>query len=219
MHAHEGYASARRFFTSGTAPSYDSVSLFATLGRDRTWKRKIVEIAGKRGSVLDLACGTGILSSMVAANGASVTGLDMTFEYLAWGHTNPICQGTAEVLPFRDGTFDAVVSSYLAKYVDSRLAVGECWRVLQPRGVAVFHDFACPTGAMRGIWNAYFAVLQLAGVFSKSWRPVFAELDYVICKSRWVENISGTMRERGFKNINVSYHTLGTAAITWGYKQ
>ncbi len=219
MLAHEGHASARRFFTAGTAPSYDNVSLVATFGMDRAWKRRIVEIAGKRSNVLDLASGTGILSSMISATGASVTGLDLTFEYLAQSRANPACQGTAEVLPFRDCTFDAAVSSYLAKYVDARLAVSECWRVLQPGGIAVFHDFACPKGDMRGLWNAYFAVLRAAGAFSKSWRPVFAELDDVICKSRWVGRFSEAMRERGFQDVSVSYHTLGTAAIVWGYKK
>lgn len=218
MLAHEGHASARRFFTSGTAPGYDYVSFVATFGRDRAWKRKIVEIARPRGNVLDLACGTGILSSMLASSGASVTGLDLTSEYLAVSRRNPACQGTAEVLPFRDGTFDAVVSSYLAKYVDLRLAVGECRRVLRPGGIAMFHDFACPQGAMRDIWSAYFTILRLAGVFSKSWKPVFAELDDVICRSCWIEKVSEEMREAGFQDVNTSYQTLGTSAIVWGHR-
>jgi demethylmenaquinone methyltransferase/2-methoxy-6-polyprenyl-1,4-benzoquinol methylase len=216
--AHEGHASARRFFTAGTAPSYNRVSLVATFGLDRAWKRRIAEIAGKRKSVLDLAAGTGILSSMMSSTGASVTGLDLTFEYLARSQANPACQGTAEVLPFRDNMFDAVVSSYLAKYVDASLVVDECWRVLGPGGIAVFHDFACPKGAMRGLWNVYFAILRLAGVFSKSWRPAFAELDGVICRSCWVGEFSEAMRARGFQDVNVGYQTLATSSIVWGYK-
>jgi demethylmenaquinone methyltransferase/2-methoxy-6-polyprenyl-1,4-benzoquinol methylase len=217
--AHEGHASAKKFFTSGTAPSYDSVSLLATFGMDRAWKRRTVEIVAGRKNVLDLASGTGILSSMISAKGASVTGLDLTFEYLVRSPANTACQGTAEVLPFRDAMFDAVVSSYLAKYADSRLAVDEAWRVLQPGGVAVFHDFACPKGAMRSLWNAYFALLRLAGVFSKSWRPVFGELDGVICRSCWVDKFSEAMRAQGFCDVDVSYHTRGTAAMVWGHKR
>lgn len=216
MLAHEGHASARRFFTSGTAPGYDFVSLVATFGRDRAWKRKIVEIARPGDNILDLACGTGILSSTLASKGASVTGLDLTSEYLAISRKNPACQGTAEVLPFRDGIFDAVVSSYLAKYVDLRLAAGECRRVLKPGGIAVFHDFACPKGAMRDIWRAHFAILKVAGVFSKPWRPVFAELDDVICRSQWIEKAFEAMREVGFKDVSTSYQTLGTSAIVGG---
>lgn len=219
MLAHDGHASARRFFTSANAPSYDRVSLVATFGRDRAWKRTIAGIAKGRRSVLDLASGTGILSSIISASGASVTGLDLTFEYLSRSPTRTACQGTAEVLPFRDRTFDAVVSSYLAKYVDPGPAVGEAWRVLQPGGIAIFHDFACPGGAMRGLWDAYFGILRLAGAFSKSWRPVFGELDGVICRSRWVERFSGAMREAGFCDVSVAHQTRGTSAIVWGYKK
>lgn len=192
------------------------MSLVATFGRDRAWKRKIVDMAPQGGIVLDLACGTGILSSMLASSGASVTGLDLTLEYLAISPRNPACQGTAEVMPFRDRMFDAVMSSYLAKYVDLRSVVGECRRVLKPGGVAVFHDFACPKGAMRDVWSAYFGVLRLGGIFSKSWRPVFAELDDVICRSCWIEKASESMRDAGFHDVSTSHQTLGTSAIVWG---
>jgi len=216
---HEGHASARRFFTPENARSYDRVSLVATFGRDRAWKRRIVEIAGRRESVLDLASGTGILSSMISATGASVTGIDLAFGYLARSPAKAACQGTAEVLPFRNETFDAVVSSYLAKYVDAGLVVNEAWRVLLPGGVAIFHDFACPKGAMRSLWNAYFDILHIAGAFSRQWRPVFDELDDVICRSRWVGSVSEAMIECGFQDVGVVYQTLGTSAIVWGYKK
>lgn len=219
MLVHEGHASARRFFTARNAHSYDGVSLAATFGRDRAWKRKVVEVVGRRYSVLDLASGTGILSSMISATGASVTGLDLTFEYLARSQVKTACQGTAEVLPFRDGTFDAVVSSYLAKYVDARLTVSECLRVIRPGGIVIFHDFVCPKGAMRNLWNAYFTILRLVGAFSASWRPVLDELDEVICRSHWTDRYSQEMRQHGFQEVNVSYQTHGTSAIVWGHRR
>jgi demethylmenaquinone methyltransferase/2-methoxy-6-polyprenyl-1,4-benzoquinol methylase len=62
---HGGHASAKKFFTSDTAPSYDLVVRLTTFGRDAAWKRRILDIiSGKAGDALDLACGTGILSSM-----------------------------------------------------------------------------------------------------------------------------------------------------------
>lgn len=219
MLAHEGHASARRFFTSGTAPSYDMVSLVATFGRDRAWKHRIVSLIDRHENVLDLASGTGILSSMIKDEGISVTGLDLSSEYLARSRTGRVCQGTAELLPFKGGTFDAVVSSYLAKYVNIELTMSECWRILKHDGIAVFHDFACPAGAMYGLWKAYFSILRPIGLFSKSWRPVFEQLDDVICQSGWVHKVPEAMKEYGYQNINVSYHTFGTAAIVWGFKQ
>lgn len=179
----------------------------------------MVNLIDKHENVLDLASGTGILTSMIRDKGMSVTGLDLSSEYLARSRTGRVCQGTAELLPFKDGTFDAVVSSYLAKYVNTELTVSECWRILKPGGIAVFHDFACPAGAMYRLWKAYFSILHLIGLFSKSWRPVFEQLDEVICQSGWVHKVSEAMKEYGYQNINVSYHTLGTAATVWGFKQ
>lgn len=221
MLVHAGHASARKFFTPSTAPGYDAVVGITTFGRDAAWKREIVEAVSGHGPVLDLACGTGILTSMVKEIGRPVVGLDFTRDYLdiARYKLGPLfVQGTAEVLPYRDQTFDAVVSSYLAKYADVSLVVGECWRVLRPGGIAVFHDFACPGGAMRSLWDAYFAVLRLAGAFAKSWMPVFDGLDSVVCQSGWVEQAVDAMQKYGFQGVADRRLTAGTAAIVAGRK-
>lgn len=216
MLVHEGHASARRFFTPANAGSYDSVARLATFGRDSAWKREIIKAVGSRNSVLELACGTGVLSSLLIESGKSVVGIDLTFEYLRASRRKlhaAIAQGTAEVLPYRSESFDAVASSYLAKYADIGNVVDECWRVLRPGGVAVFHDFTYPKGIMRGLWNAHFALLRLAGRFATSWRAVFDQLDDVIKNSNWPDQTTNALQNKGFKNVNCKYYTAGTAAI------
>jgi demethylmenaquinone methyltransferase/2-methoxy-6-polyprenyl-1,4-benzoquinol methylase len=215
MLVHEGHASARRFFTPANAASYGSVVKLATFGQDAAWKQKILKAVGSRNSVLDLACGTGILSSMLAGAGKSVVGIDLTFEYLRASSHKPhiLVQGTAEVLPYRSESFDAVVSSYLAKYVNVQNVVDECWRVLRPGGVAVFHDFTYPGGFMRSLWNTHFALLRVAGNFATSWKVVFEQLDDVIKNSDWVNQTTDALRNRDFQNIDCKYYTAGTAAI------
>ena len=93
---HEGYANARNFFTPANAESYDRVVSIATFGRDSAWKRQIIKIASldSHHTILELACGTGILSSMLTTaaapsnplmedgGSATVAGIDLTFEYL-----------------------------------------------------------------------------------------------------------------------------------------
>lgn len=218
---HEGHASARKFFTPANAGSYDNVVRATTFGQDAAWKRRILEAVGNRSNVLELACGTGILSSMLAGSGRRVAGLDLTFEYLQASRRKlhiPLAQGTAEVLPYRDGSFEAVVSSYLAKYADVERVADECWRVLQPGGVAVFHDFTYPSGAMRGLWSSYFTILRIAGVFAGSWKAVFDQLDDVIRKSEWASKAQDALRSRGFQNIVCRHYTAGTAAIVHAEK-
>ncbi|HEX7033732.1 MAG TPA: methyltransferase domain-containing protein [Nitrososphaera sp.] len=216
MLVHEGHASARRFFTSANAGSYDSIVRLTTFGRDSAWKREIVKAIGERNSVLELACGTGILSLMLARAGKSVTGIDLVFEYLrASRHKvcTEVAQGTAEILPYRNESFDAVVSSYLAKYVDIQRVVKECWRTLMPGGVVVFHDFTYPGGIMRSLWNAHFAILGAAGRIITSWKAVFDQLADIIKHSDWVEKTTSALYDSGFHHVSCRYYTAGTVAI------
>jgi demethylmenaquinone methyltransferase/2-methoxy-6-polyprenyl-1,4-benzoquinol methylase len=216
MLIHEGHAYAMRFFTPANANSYDLILRLATFGRDNTWKHEIIKTLSHHSQILELACGTGVLSSMLAEEGKSVTGVDLTFEYLVTLKHKlnaPIAQGTAEVLPYRDESFDAVVSSYLAKYVNVQKVVDECWRVLRPGGIAVFHDFTYPRGFIRRLWNIHFELLRFAGRFVVSWKVVFEELDNVIKESDWADQTITALRDRRFQNIHCRYYTAGTSAM------
>jgi ubiquinone/menaquinone biosynthesis C-methylase UbiE len=153
---------------------------------------------------------------MLVDKGKSVTGIDLTFEYLlTFKHKldAPIAQGTAELLPYRKDSFDAVVSSYLAKYVTVQKVVDECQRVLRPGGIAVFHDFTYPRGVVLSLWNIHFQLLRLAGRFVMPWKVVFAELNDVIKESDWVDQTINALENRKFQNIQCTYYTGGTSAI------
>lgn len=221
MSLHDGHTTAGRFFTSANANSYDTIASLATFGQDFAWKHEIVKAVGRRKSVLELACGTGVLSSMLADADKRVVGIDLTFEYLHRSKRKmqaAVAQGTAEVLPYRNESFEAVASSYLAKYVDIQMVVDECWRVLRPGGIIVFHDFTYPAGVMRSLWNAHFAMLRLAGRLLTSWSTVFEQLDNLIRNSDWVDQTSGALHSRGFRNIDHKRYTAGTAAIVCAEK-
>jgi demethylmenaquinone methyltransferase/2-methoxy-6-polyprenyl-1,4-benzoquinol methylase len=216
MRVHEGHVTATRFFTHSNAGSYDLMVRLATFGQDFAWKHEIIRAVGDRSYILELACGTGILSSMLARRDKNVAGIDLIFEYLRAAKRKlnaPIAQGTAEVLPYRSESFDAIVSSYLAKYVDIQEVIDECWRVLRPGGVVVFHDFTYPTGLISSLWNRYFALLRLAGRFVTSWKVVFGQLDDIIRRSDWVDQTINVLENRKFQNVNCRWYTAGTAAI------
>jgi demethylmenaquinone methyltransferase / 2-methoxy-6-polyprenyl-1,4-benzoquinol methylase len=219
LKVHEGLRNARKFFSHENASTYDYVVRFTTFGQDSLWKNQILNIIGKQNSVLDLACGTGILSLMLIDSAIiKVSGLDLVFDYLVIAKKKTkrlfLTNGTAEILPYKNECFDSVTSSYLAKYVDIERVVNECWRILKHDGIVVFHDFTYPTNnLMESFWNAYFMILRITGIFVKSWKAVFQELDQVVKTSRWVEQTIGSLEHRGFEVISCKYYTLGTAAI------
>lgn len=97
-------------------------------------------------SLLDVACGTGIVTRRLAAErpGLRVTGADLTpgmARLAASRLPDAVVVADSRRLPFCDGTFDAVTSVWLlhllAEPADVRRVVAECARVLRPGGVYV----------------------------------------------------------------------------------
>lgn len=115
------------------------------------WSRRLAEplldFVGTdlhRGAALDVGCGTGSLSFAIARRNsqASVTGCDISEALLT--HAQAANQdsnrirfepGNACALPFRDGSFDLVLSSLVLMFVpDGPLAAKEMARVAKPGG-------------------------------------------------------------------------------------
>jgi SAM-dependent methyltransferase len=99
------------------AGDYDALSKYIADVGERTADRAGVE-AGMR--VLDVACGTGNAAIPAARAGARVTGLDLVPELLGGGRRKAAAagleidwvEGDAQDLPFEDGSFDRVLSTF-----------------------------------------------------------------------------------------------------------
>jgi SAM-dependent methyltransferase len=113
-----------------------------------TWIRpafdRLGEVSGKR--VLDLGCGHGMASVVLARRGAIVAGIDLSNGYVEEARRRAIAneviadyqQADAEHLPFADHTFDAVWGSAILHHLDLCQTGAELRRVLKPGGIAVF---------------------------------------------------------------------------------
>lgn len=135
------------------------------------WADRVCDAArvGAGDAVLDVACGTGVLTRAAATRvgfGGAVTGLDRNDGMLAVARRMaPGLDwrlGTAEALPFPDASFDAVVSQFGLMFFEDRVAaLAEMHRVLRPGGrtaVAVWNSLdATPGyGAMTGLLEKLF---------------------------------------------------------------
>ena len=100
--------------------------------------RRLRRVAHAR--VLDVGCGTGLLAARIASElDANVVGCDFSRGMLdqAAGHerATKLVQASALALPFRDGTFDAVVSTEAFHWFpDQAAALRQFRRVLAPDG-------------------------------------------------------------------------------------
>jgi demethylmenaquinone methyltransferase / 2-methoxy-6-polyprenyl-1,4-benzoquinol methylase len=217
---------ARNFFSSKNASSYDKIVKFTTFYKDSLWKKEMVRfIDGKNKLVLDLACGTGILSSFIRyeSTQSRIIGTDLTFEYLKLAKNRQsyllLTNSLAEFLPYKDDSFDVIISSYLAKYTELSAMVREHWRVLKKGGIVIIHDFTYPDNRlMKILWHTYFQILNQLGKVITSWTDVFSNLDKLIQLNPWVNNLVRELDGIGFRSISKKYYTCGTAAIVWAIK-
>jgi len=184
-----------------------------------------------QGHVLDMATGTGALAVRLARlDGLRVTGADITRPMLLQtaapsGGRLDLVECTAEAPPFADGAFDAVVFSYLLRYVaDVPATLAELARALKPGGTMASLDFAVPRGIWYPLWRLYTAVgLPLGGaLLSPAWRRVGSFLGPSIrgFYRRWPEErLLQLWRESGFPDAQAKRLSLGGAIVTWGTKQ
>ena len=230
MERSEGARIVHRFF-DGTGATYDRVVRLCTYGADTWWKHSMLgRIPKGSKTILDQACGTGILTIKIARRFplCRVTGVDMEEEYLAvarkkvllLGLTNvDFIAGRAEDV-FLDRHFDCICSSYLAKYADLNVLVARAKSMLREGGRVIMHDFTYPRiRAFVAVWRLHFVLLQTVGPrLYPEWQPAFDGLPALLSQSTWVEDLAALLQANGFSNINVDSLSFGAAAIVTGKK-
>jgi SAM-dependent methyltransferase len=105
---------------------------------------RLGDIHGRR--VLDLGCGHGMATVVLARRGARMTACDLSMGYLREARARAAANGVtahwaladSQRLPFADAAFDRIWGSAILHHLDLRHAGPELRRVLRPGGVAVF---------------------------------------------------------------------------------
>jgi ubiquinone/menaquinone biosynthesis C-methylase UbiE len=92
--------------------------------------------------ILDAGCGTGVFSLDILSSGSQVIGLDISLPMLRSAREKfggyPFYQvlGDISTLPFREGTFDKVVSITAIEFIkDAKKCVAELFRVTKRGGI------------------------------------------------------------------------------------
>ena len=162
-------------FWNRWAKRYD----FAMSGDGRTYAQivsRMKKVLSKDMAVLELACGTGLLSVRIAGSVKLLEATDFSEEMIrqakAKAHSSRLHFSVQDAtnLPYTPGTFDAVViSNALHIMPEPEKALAEIRRVLKPGGILIAPTFTA-AGSLSG--RMRIRLMELSGfkVFHK-WTP------------------------------------------------
>lgn len=146
----------RRWFDA-SAPHYDRITQALSFGSGHWYRRHVLARSGlgAGGSVLDVACGTGVFAEaargIVGAAGR-VVALDPSTGMLLQaraGARASLVRATAEALPFAAGSFDLLTMGYALRHVaDLQQTFAEYRRVLRPHGCVLIYEITPPASRL-----------------------------------------------------------------------
>ena len=215
---------------------YDFLLRILSLGRDKYWRGSMinkVSSTGKKQRVLDVACGTGLVTFELGLRRNEVIGIDVTREMLQRAvmlKKDPqrrqldvdFVQARAENLPLKDETFDFATISLATRNVSSVSdTFEEMSRAVRPGGLVMSMDFTRPIGnVFSSFYNFYiFQILPALGLaISRHWSGIFSYLAGSIRRSKTPEQLSSIMKSIGLEQTEIKRMTLGVTALVSGEK-
>jgi len=224
----------REMFTS-IAPRYDFLNRLLSVGQDKYWRQRAIDLLDPMGNerILDVATGTGDMVIEVAKRNLSVQifGIDFSQRMLDLGRIKiarngynqavSLQIGSGECLPFADESFDGVICAFgIRNFADVQLGLREFFRVLKPGGRVVVLEFSIPQNQfLKTAYEWYFnLILPKIGNIISGHSNAYSYLPESVANFpsqkkfiKWIEKI-------GFKKVSFSELTFGIVSIHRGYK-
>ena len=229
---------ARRIF-DGVAQSYEGPAQILSFFQYDRWRRFLVSQLNlaPQAFVLDVCTGTGLVAFDIARRkGCRVVGVDLSDRMIEQAQRNvrTVClarsvdlvKGRAESLPFSDQSFDAVVFTFLLRYVrDPQATLCELSRVLRPGGQLVSLEFFVPQSpVLRALWLLHTRLVLPLGTrfLSPGWREVGSFLSPSISsfyREHPLEELNQMWARAGIDSVWNRVLYLGGAVVMWGRKE
>ena len=217
------------------SPHYDRLNHLLSLGTDRLWRRRAVNLIGKHvkpGRIIDVATGTGDLAiAAMRLEPEKVTGIDISGEMLArarekitrlgYGEKIGMLQGDSAYLDFRDGTFDVAMSAFgVRNFEDTVTGLREMCRVLKPGGMVMILEFSKPSWfPLKQIYSLYFRkILPRIGRRISGNPDAYTYLPETVSSFPENEAFLDLLTEAGFRDVNLKRMTGGIASVYYGFR-
>ena len=229
----EEHARRVREMFARIAGRYDLLNHLLSGNIDQHWRRIAARrlkaaLTGDGDRVLDVACGTGDLSLVLAEEtGARIVGTDFCRPMLLIAAKKsadralqiPFIEGDALRLPFAGESFDAVSIAFGLRNLSSvEGGLKELWRVLKPGGRAAILEFSRPVvPGFRALFQFYFArVLPRIGGLVSGSRQAYEYLPDSVRRFPDQGRLARMMRHEGFGQVEYQNLTGGIAALHLG---
>jgi demethylmenaquinone methyltransferase/2-methoxy-6-polyprenyl-1,4-benzoquinol methylase len=201
-----------------TAQWYDWTDRYLSFGSGPWYRRDVLKRHGLRTGMrmLDLASGTGVVARAASSITTDIVAADASIGMLnAPGPTPwPRVEAPAELLPFRDQSFDLIAIGFAMRhFADLAIVFSECLRVLRPGGRLLILEITAPASRVgNALLGAYMGRIVPLAVRVRT-RSVRAQKLY---RYYWETTrdcvrpsvILDTMREVGFTDVDRTV-TLG----------
>lgn len=225
----------RRMF-DGIADRYDFANKLMTLGIDRLWRRRTARWVASHSphKILDVAVGTADLSMELTRQCPAleqITGVDISEGMLQKGREKiaqkapqaniQLEQANCEALPYEEGTFDAVVSSFGVRNFE-HLAQGleEMCRVTRPGGVIAILELSVPRNPILRcgytLWTHTF--IPLVGCLFARNRGAYNYLPRSVRQVPQYEAFTKMLLEAGYGKAEYKAFSGGIATLYYAIK-
>jgi demethylmenaquinone methyltransferase / 2-methoxy-6-polyprenyl-1,4-benzoquinol methylase len=224
----------REMFTS-IAPRYDFLNRLLSLGQDRYWRKKTIDLLGflENQCILDVATGTCDIVIEVAKRNlsAQIFGIDFSRRMLDLGRIkitrknyNQIVSlqiGSGENLPYADTSFDGVVCAFgIRNFADIQSGLNEFYRVLKPGGRVVILEFSIPQNQLlETVYDWYFnLILPKIGKIISGHSNAYSYLPESVANFPNQKKFTKYIEKAGFQNVSFTELTFGIVSIHYGNK-
>jgi demethylmenaquinone methyltransferase/2-methoxy-6-polyprenyl-1,4-benzoquinol methylase len=210
---------------------YDLLNHVISFRLDKHWRKKAIQALLREGNEiwLDLGTGTGDLAFTAAMHlkqQGRIFGLDFSFrmlrlaklkrDRLAVGIKAQFVQGSALAPPFRDGSFDGIMTAFVLRNIsDLHEFFGQAYRLLKPGGRLVSLDMFPPQGRLfSSLYSIYFYRFMplLGGLLARDC-PAYHYLSDSVRNFDPPEEITRLIEDRGFKPVTTRAFLRGAVCL------